>query len=351
MKRGSPCPHRTSPPAAAQSSPNPTRAAPAPEKPCAVIATLVRCGNVAGSSPSRAKAAGRALVTRTSACSSSVRNRARPSSVRKSSASRALSALIRASSSGDPAGVGSGRPALSIRSTSAPARASNPAQSGPAQSADKSTTRPGTVLPPGGARVCGALSPTTATGNCSSAARSRKSAAALSCAAAATASHGSPSRPASAGIRSRSSSRARLSAIQPFCAAIRRHEPLAEIRSGAVSPPGASRASKSCGDRSSPASRCASSSCRRSIMVRCCRSAPSQAPAAPRPGTRRASATTDRAARTGNQAHAQFGQLHDQVRRAGPPCSGGGHFDAGTDAGAVQMRCSAVTQPVQQPRD
>src|SRR3546814_2062523 len=68
MKRGSSSSHETSPPAAAQSSPNPTRRAASPDQPCAVIAIHKSAGLALktsdSSSPSRASACGRPEVIR-----------------------------------------------------------------------------------------------------------------------------------------------------------------------------------------------------------------------------------------------------------------------------------------------
>lgn len=217
-----------------------------------MIATQTRPGHWAdstsGVSPNRARAAARALVTSTSAPRISSINLTRSAASARSSESRRFPPLSRRSRSGEACEVGSGRRLLMICRTSAPPRASSPAHSGPAHNADISTTRRGLGPTTPAGNISTGVSPSTATGNCNSMARSRNCAADSRRAAAATASQAGASLPVNAGTTSRSSGRARFRATQPPCASSKRQWRLAERKSGVANPPGASRSRSSDGD-------------------------------------------------------------------------------------------------------
>ncbi len=210
-------------------------------------------------------ARGREASTTMSARSSRPRSARTPSWQVRSSATLCLPSFIRSKNGRDPARAPSGRRVLSTLTTRAPARRSSCVQSGPAQSADRSTTRGVRrgrwVLVPscrtrhqGGASRAGGVA--RAAASPSRRARSTASSAARPRRRAPTHVHGSPSTAphSQAGSSSRSSGRVRLTARKASEAASSRQVP-----PGAIWPRRSSSSSAARSPRSAGPSRPASS--------------------------------------------------------------------------------------------
>ena len=139
---GGPAPSSQSPPATAASSPNPTRPG-CSIRPWPVIDTHDvpdRSSSSTGSTPRLATARGRdASMTRSAAASNRNKN-ATSSGADRSMATDSLPALRRSKNGRGPLRAPSGRSRASTLTTRAPASSKRDAASGPAHSADRSTT-------------------------------------------------------------------------------------------------------------------------------------------------------------------------------------------------------------------
>ena len=223
--------------------------------------------------PSCASARGRLASITTSACRTRSWRTRMPSGLCKSSATDRLRPFNRSKNSRGPRRAPSGRCVDSTFTTVAPARARRSPHSGPAQSAERSTTTIPVTSGRGGASprsdrdtpACPTDSPTRAAGSPSSAALARRCAGSPSRRFDATADHmagtepGTASSSSHAGTDSMSSSRGSDTAMKPSAdrsrrqlppqlTAPRRHRPMSAARSPSsanASNPGNERASRS----------------------------------------------------------------------------------------------------------